>query len=39
MLKRIWRDDEGFLTFEWILLITVLLIGIVGALERRPRRD
>ncbi len=38
MLKRIWRDDEGFLTFEWILLITVLLIGIVGA-WRRPRRN
>ncbi len=33
MLKRIWREDEGFLTFEWILLLTLLAIGIVGALS------
>jgi Flp pilus assembly pilin Flp len=30
VLKRIWRDQRGVLTFEWILLITLLLIGIVG---------
>ena len=33
MLKRIWRDDEGFLTFEWILLLTLLIIGIVAAVS------
>ncbi len=30
MLKRMWKDDEGVLTFEWVLLITLLVIGIVG---------
>jgi len=30
---RLWREDQGVLTFEWILLITVLVIGIVGALS------
>ncbi len=29
---RMWREDHGVLTFEWILLITVLVIGIVGGL-------
>ncbi|MBN2474986.1 MAG: hypothetical protein JXB62_10290 [Pirellulales bacterium] len=33
MLHRAWREDEGVLTFEWILLITVLTIGIVGGLS------
>jgi hypothetical protein len=28
-----WREDEGVLTFEWILLITVLVIGVVGGLS------
>jgi hypothetical protein len=28
-----WRQDEGVLTFEWILLLTVLVIGIVGGLS------
>jgi hypothetical protein len=32
-LKRVWTEDEGVLTFEWILLITVLVIGIVGGLS------
>jgi hypothetical protein len=27
-----WREDEGVLSFEWILLITLLAIGIVGGL-------
>ena len=31
--KRIWVEDEGVLSFEWILLITVLVIGIVGGLS------
>lgn len=29
---RILQDDSGFLTFEWIMLITVLVIGITGGL-------
>lgn len=27
---RIWMEDEGVLSFEWILLTTLLVIGIVG---------
>ncbi|MDO4628639.1 MAG: hypothetical protein Q4C70_05610 [Planctomycetia bacterium] len=30
MLNRIMKDESGVLTFEWILLITLLVIGIVG---------
>lgn len=30
ILKRIWSEDEGVLTFEWVLLITVAIIGIIG---------
>ena len=30
MLKRLWREDEGILTFEWILLLTLLVIGVIG---------
>lgn len=33
VVKRIWNEDEGVLTFEWILLITVIIIGIVGGLS------
>lgn len=33
LLQRAWREDEGVLTFEWILLVTVLVIGIVGGLS------
>ena len=33
LLNRVWKEDEGVLTFEWILLITVLVIGIVGGLS------
>ncbi len=32
-LNRVWQEDEGVLTFEWILLITVLVIGVVGGLS------
>ena len=31
-LKRIWREDDGVLSFEWTLLLTLLTIGIVGGL-------
>ena len=33
LVGRVWRQQEGGLTFEWILLITVLVIGIVGGLS------
>ena len=28
----IWRDEQGVLTFEWVLLLTLLVIGIIGGL-------
>ena len=31
-LKRIWSEDEGVLSFEWVLLVTLLTIGIVGGI-------
>jgi len=30
MLHRVWAEDEGVLAFEWVLLLTLLVIGIVG---------
>lgn len=30
LLKRIWCEEEGVLTFEWVLLITVVIIGVIG---------
>ena len=33
MLNRLYNEESGVLTFEWILLITVLVIGIVGGLS------
>ncbi len=33
LLNRVWSEDQGVLTFEWVLLITVLAIGIVGGLS------
>jgi Flp pilus assembly pilin Flp len=35
MMKRllnVWREDDGVLSFEWVLLVTLLTIGIVGGL-------
>ncbi len=32
-MSRIWNEENGVLTFEWILLITVLVIGIVGGIS------
>lgn len=32
ILQRIWNEDEGVLTFEWILLVTLLTIGVVGGI-------
>jgi Flp pilus assembly pilin Flp len=31
-LKRMWREEDGVLSFEWTLLLTLLTIGVVGGL-------
>jgi Flp pilus assembly pilin Flp len=31
-LARIWQEDDGVLSFEWTLLVTLLTIGVVGGL-------
>lgn len=30
--NRLWQEDDGVLTFEWVLIITLVVIGIVGGL-------
>ena len=32
LLFRIWHEDDGVLSFEWTLLLTLLAIGVVGGL-------
>jgi Flp pilus assembly pilin Flp len=31
-LLRVWQEEDGVLSFEWTLLVTLLTIGIVGGL-------
>jgi Flp pilus assembly pilin Flp len=31
-LVRVWKEEDGVLAFEWVLLVTLLTIGIVGGL-------
>jgi Flp pilus assembly pilin Flp len=31
--KNIWREEDGVLSFEWTLLVTLLTIGIVAGLS------
>lgn len=31
-LAQVWREDDGVLSFEWVLLTTLLTIGVVGGL-------
>ena len=31
-LARLWTEDDGVLSFEWTLLVTLLTIGIVSGL-------
>ena len=31
-MKRFLNDESGVLTFEWILLITILVIGVIAGL-------
>lgn len=30
VISQMWREDDGVLSFEWILLVTLLTIGIVS---------
>ncbi|MEZ6070307.1 MAG: hypothetical protein R3C10_08510 [Pirellulales bacterium] len=32
VVRRFRRDRRGLLTFEWILLISLLVIGVIGGL-------
>ena len=32
VLSRMWKEEDGVLSFEWVLLVTLLTIGIVGGL-------
>jgi Flp pilus assembly pilin Flp len=31
-VARIWKEEDGVLSFEWVLLVTLLTIGIVSGL-------
>ena len=33
LVVRLWREQEGVLTFEWILLLTLLVVGVVAGLS------
>lgn len=32
VLTQVWQEEDGVLTFEWVLLVTLLTIGIVSGL-------
>lgn len=32
LLGRMWKEEDGVLTFEWVLLVTLLTIGVVGGI-------
>jgi hypothetical protein len=32
LLQRMIREDDGVLTFEWVLIITIVVVGIVSGL-------
>jgi hypothetical protein len=31
-MHRIWMENDGVLSFEWALLLTLMVIGVVGGL-------
>jgi len=31
-VARIYREDEGFLSFEWVLLVTLLTFGVISGI-------
>jgi hypothetical protein len=32
MIRRLWIEDEGVLTLEWIILTTLVVLGVIGGL-------
>jgi Flp pilus assembly pilin Flp len=32
MLKSMWQEDDGVLSFEWTMLAVIVVFGIVGGL-------
>lgn len=32
LAMKMWQEDEGVLSFEWVLLVTLLTIGIVSGI-------
>ena len=32
LIERLWREDDGVLSFEWVLLVTLLTIGVVAGI-------
>lgn len=33
LIQRMWKEEDGVLSFEWTLLVTLLTIGIVGGIS------
>ena len=33
VLSRMWKEENGVLSFEWVLLVTLLTIGIVSGIS------
>jgi len=33
LCSRIWNEQQGVLTFEWVLLITLVVIGVIGGVS------
>jgi len=31
-MSRLWAENDGVLTFEWVLLVTLLTIGVVSGI-------
>lgn len=31
-LQRMWMEDEGVLSFEWLMLLTLVTIGVIGGI-------
>jgi hypothetical protein len=31
-LQSMWQEDDGVLSFEWVMLITLVVISVVGGL-------
>lgn len=31
-IQRMWQEDDGVLSFDWVLLVTIVVIGLVGGI-------